>query len=397
MVALAVRLAHSLELNLETSVSAHSPFEAEVRRRLWFGINILDVRSSEDRGSAALIVPGSFDTKMPSNVNDADFGPLSSGEISDRLGCTEMTFNLITNEASVFARIWALPAYNPEISQDSTTGWYEFKAQAEKLCETLQRKYLAHCDTSIPLHWVCNTVATLIGYKLQLLLQYPLQGRGLVPKNERNKEKSMDLAISLLEKTEAIDTTELAAQYKWFLKTYVQWHPLAVVLAELCVEPGGPFVDRAWAVVNRMMSRLGDRIVDSKKGTLWRPLKKLFAKAQAAKVRYDKMHSNRSQNPETPTMALGLGDISSLKLEDAPMPTYQLRDPFVMPSEDVAGLNYAYGGLPEMDFSTDASPMDLEGWDEFLKSTATLDDPNAGQINGEVGWSIPFSMGSVLP
>jgi len=382
-----------------------------MRRRLWFEINVLDVRSSEDRGSASMIVPNSFDTKIPCNVNDADIGPLSFSEIYDRVGCTEMTFNLITLEASVFARVFALPDHNAGTQEEGIADWYRRKAQTEELRQLLHDKYLVHCDTSVPLYWVCKTIATLIGLKMQLLLQYPLERRRLVPESERNRTANMKLAVDLLEQSEAVERDEHAAHFRWFIKTYVQWHPLAVVLAELCVEPGGPYADRAWAAIDTMMERLGDRIADSRKGTLWRPLKKLHAKAQATRARYERMHPDRArqqrqeQQQDKPRCSTALSDMSTLKLEDVPPPpplSAVSQFPLSMPTtQDMAGLDYsaAYGALPDMDFAPNVDPMDLEGWDEFLKSTATWDDGSSAgmQGNGDLSWSMPFSMGSVLP
>lgn len=210
-----------------------------MRRRLWFEINVLDVRSSEDRGSAPLIVPDSFDTKMPANVDDADVNPLSFQAIPDRSGCTEMTFTLITHEATVFARQNCLPNHASR-SDDETTEWYRIKAVTKEFQERLYSRYLVHCNTSVPLYWVCKTVAGLVGAKLELLLQYPLSGHRTVPEGEKNREANITLAVEIMEKTNAIETDEHSANYKWFLTTYVQWHPLAVVLAELCVQFEAP-------------------------------------------------------------------------------------------------------------------------------------------------------------
>lgn len=346
-----------------------------------------------------MIVPNSFDTRIPCNVNDADIGPLSFSEIYDRVGCTEMTFTLITLEASVFARVFALPTHNASTQEEGIADWYRRKTQTEELRQLLHDKYLVHCDTSVPLYWVCQTIATLIGLKMQLLLQYPLEGRRLVPESERDRTANMELAVSLLEKTEAVEHDEYGAHFRWFIKTYVQWHPLAVVLAELCVEPGGPYVDRAWAAIDTMIERLGNRIADSRKGTLWRPLKKLYAKAQAARAWYERTHPNQARQPRCPT---GLTDVSTLKLEDGPPPPPLSAVPPSLPiAEDMAGLDYAaaYGALPDVDFAPNVDPMDLEGWDEFVRSTATWDDGSAAgaQGTGEMAWSMPFSMGSMLP
>ena len=410
LVALAVRLGHSLELDREAAISTYSPFEAEMRRRLWLEISVLDVRSSEDRGSVPMIVPGSFDTRMPSNVDDADLNPLSFTEIPDRIGCTEMTFSLITHESAMFARHNVLPNHVTG-SEDDIVKWYRTRGLTEEFQARLEAKYLVHCNTTVPLNWVCKTVAKLIGAKLQLLLQYPLQGHRTVPESEKNKEANMTLAVDIMEKTNEIEGDEHAAQFRWFLNAYVQWHPLAVVLAELCVRFEGALVERAWDVVHAMFDRLGDRIADSKKGTLWQPLRKLLTKAEAAKARYDKQRrQNQGANNTTTSnfapgqqVDVGQVDLGPLNLENMPPPVSQ-QPLMTMPKQEPCDLGYSAPfdlAPPGMDFvpSMDAmDPMDLEGWDDFLKSTMGVDDPSLAQDGGDLQWSVPFSMmGSVLP
>ena len=343
-----------------------------------------------------MIHPGSFDTRMPSNVNDTDLNPLSFTEISDRIGCTEMTFNLITHEASLFARHNVLPDHDAG-SEDETAKWYRTRALTAEFQERLQAKYMVHCDTSVPLYWVCNTIATLIGAKMQLLLQYPLQGHRIVPECEKNKEANMTLAINIMEKTNEVEADEHAAQFRWFLKPYVQWHALAVVLAELCVQFEGPLVERAWSVVKVMFDRLGDRITDSKKGTLWQPLKKLLTKAQAAKARYDQQRESQAAKSTIPTFPSGQIDLAPLNFDGMPPIT---QDSSMVPKQEPNGLgfNSSFDMVSGMDFVPTMDTMDLEGWDDFLKSTMAVDDPSLAQENGDLQWSVPFSMmGSVLP
>lgn len=60
----------------------------------------------------------------------------------------------------------------------------------------------------------------------------------------------------------------------------MQWHALAVALAELCVQTEGVLVDRAWTTVERVLPLLSHKVADSKKGALWRPIRKLLRKAR---------------------------------------------------------------------------------------------------------------------
>jgi hypothetical protein len=61
---LMVRIAQTLGIHRDGSHFNLSPFEAEMRRRLWWQICVLDARSSEDHGADPSIVPAQFDTKM---------------------------------------------------------------------------------------------------------------------------------------------------------------------------------------------------------------------------------------------------------------------------------------------------------------------------------------------
>lgn len=63
---LAVRIAQTLGIHRDGSHFNLSPFEIEMRRRLWWQVCILDARASEDHGCDPTIVEAQFDTKMVS-------------------------------------------------------------------------------------------------------------------------------------------------------------------------------------------------------------------------------------------------------------------------------------------------------------------------------------------
>jgi hypothetical protein len=67
-------------------------------------------------------------------------------------------------------------------------------------------------------------------------------------------------------------------------RTYVPWHPLAVTLAQLCTIKEGETVEQAWRIIDQIFESSGERVADAKDGMLWRPIKKLLKKAQAARA-----------------------------------------------------------------------------------------------------------------
>lgn len=88
-----------------------------------------------------------------------------------------------------------------------------------------------------------------------------------------------------------LETEARTMKWGWLFRTYVQWHAIAFLLSELCVRTKGEAVERAWraleATAGRWWFPLGPN-PDSKKGKhgcLWKPLRKLMAKARAARER----------------------------------------------------------------------------------------------------------------
>ncbi|KAM3447219.1 hypothetical protein MY3296_008955 [Beauveria thailandica] len=71
------------------------PLEIKIRRRLWWHICLLDIRSSEYHGCEPIVDDSKFDTRMPLNINDSDLTRDMTEPPAEREGTTEMTFCLI--------------------------------------------------------------------------------------------------------------------------------------------------------------------------------------------------------------------------------------------------------------------------------------------------------------
>ncbi|KAI0458241.1 fungal-specific transcription factor domain-containing protein [Xylaria acuta] len=72
-----------------------SPFETEMRRRLWWHVITQDSRYAMLAGLSHSWVASNWDTKMPQNLNDADLFPNSMEPLVPRNGPTEMAFVLL--------------------------------------------------------------------------------------------------------------------------------------------------------------------------------------------------------------------------------------------------------------------------------------------------------------
>jgi hypothetical protein len=72
MTAVVLHLAQGLGLHRDGSNFGLNPFETEMRRRLWWHICLLDMRSSEDHASDPQVYEAFYDTRLQLNINDDD-------------------------------------------------------------------------------------------------------------------------------------------------------------------------------------------------------------------------------------------------------------------------------------------------------------------------------------
>ncbi|UPX11902.1 uncharacterized protein EKO05_0002486 [Ascochyta rabiei] len=291
---LVVRIAQTLGIHRDGSHFGLAPFQIEMRRRLWWQVCVLDARSSEDHGCDPTIVEAQFDAKMPLNVNDTDLHPDMTEFPEERTGFTDMTFSLIRFEvANIFRRIFYIPpgpvrcnALYANMSIADKEKWIT------ECHQRMEEKYLKDCDMSIPLCWVTATISRLIMSKMWLVVYHPHQrkdGGASLPQEKKDK-----LFITSLENVEysiLLETEARTMKWGWLFRTYVQWHAIAFLLSELCVRTKGEAVERAWRALEATAGRWWFPLNDAspyrkgQQGCLWKPLRKLLAKARAARER----------------------------------------------------------------------------------------------------------------
>ncbi|KAL7620523.1 hypothetical protein AAE478_009518 [Parahypoxylon ruwenzoriense] len=314
LLSLPVRLAQALRLHREASNAHLRPYEAELRRRLWWQLIVLDIRASEDRGTTTVVARNSYDTRLPLNVNDADFGPATPADapLVERQGPTDVTFSLCTAQSSgIF--LYVEHAQGAGGSSSSSSAGAQAgapKPPQQNVDETirhaqhLESQFVTGADQQHPGSYLASVTVRLIILKLWLIVQYPLHPyrRRRPPAAQPQQaqaqnavfphEATLRTAVSIMELDGYIQNGPYGDRFRWWADTYVQWHPLAVALTELYSQHARAqaqpqqtrdLVDRAWSVVEDVFPRWSEVIADTKRGTLWRPIRKLYKKAKAAR------------------------------------------------------------------------------------------------------------------
>lgn len=260
--------------------------DIEMRRRLWWQICILDVRIAEDRGTDPSILDCSFNTKLPSNLNDSSLDPDMNTLPANRPGRTEMLFSLVRFEISYFVRKLL---FSEKFSKDNS---YRLLTSAQKsaaideLGHKLQKQYLAYCDRDIPFDFITTSAVRLILAKLKLMISRPLPRH-----REQDSTRALALqegllktSVEILEHAYTLRAFERGKKWLWLFQTYVEWDALAYLLIHLCVYPLGAAAELAWTAVEKVYHDWKNNSSDVKFERRWQHIERLRSNALTART-----------------------------------------------------------------------------------------------------------------
>ncbi|KAI1374349.1 fungal-specific transcription factor domain-containing protein [Hypoxylon crocopeplum] len=293
---LAIRISQSLGVHREgTKFDDLSPFDVEMRRRLWWAICILDLRSAEDQGTELTIAERTYDTQFPLNINDVDITPDMKEFPEEKTGPTDMTFCLIRYEICALARKIHFATNGMAPCGNRSTEEQRDKMLLE-CYERIEKKYLKSCgdkDADV-LHWVAAMIARLIMAKMSLIIYQPMllhsTGQEL---NKDFRHRLFMASLEVVEYTKVLNSEPKCRQWRWLFQTYAQWHAVAYLLLEVCRLPWTASLERAWIVLNATFGT-PDAAERAKPG-VWVPLRKLMG--QARRHREDEIRRLRA-DPE---------------------------------------------------------------------------------------------------
>ncbi|KAJ2987515.1 hypothetical protein NUW58_g4465 [Xylaria curta] len=274
MAGLLIRMAQALGLQRDGTHFKHlTPFEIDMRRRVWFSVCVIDVRASEDQGTDFSIPYGSFDTKLPWNINEDDIDVDTKETPMERQGITDMTLPIVSMEISNLTRQMMLPG----VSLD------EQNRLLDTIFTTLEERYLRFSTEPGDLaRWVMLVIAHLVRGKLTLLTHLPvLFSSPSQDFSDEVRNKLLVAAIEVAEFNHALNAEKACRQWRWVYQTYTHWHAVVYLLIDICRRPWSPFVDRAWAALQSPWLIPARSKLDKGQGLrTWVPLRKLMLKAR---------------------------------------------------------------------------------------------------------------------
>jgi len=364
-----MRIAQGLGLHRDGDGHALSPFEGEIRRRLWWQILTLDMRASEDRGTEFLFPETSSLTSMPRNLNDEDFTYNSQHPLNGRTGPTQITVCLLAMDALHTSRKINSVGQSGELESSALVA---AEIMVRDYAHRIESTYLAGCDFSSEKTKLLYLTAHHWIAKLWLTMYYPLRHR-VSARQPGYGIRGLQKAITFLNIHEMIEQHPASAGFNWKLRTYVPWHALAVVLSELCTQPTGPLADRAWEIIDSRFDDWNSRVAYVKEAMVWWPVKKLLKRARAARRdSYDLLNTGQAVSTlnldpafqgfnafGTPNLGLE-GDISTVQTFN----DFDFLDQ--IPDEQLGSLNFAPMDTFPADIGLSSVPNELDNWNNFM-------------------------------
>ncbi|KAK1751130.1 hypothetical protein QBC47DRAFT_406383 [Echria macrotheca] len=254
----AMRTAQRMGINNESSLARFTPFEAEMRRRLWWALVIFDRRVAEVSGCMTVtqLVP-TWDCKIPLNVNDSELRPEMSEPPPPSRGATEAVFAVVRAEFGDFIRHapfqldYTCPWLKP-LARDSTPHLDADGFIMPALEKSLEQNYLRHCDPNNALHFMTIWM-TRAQLSTALLIEYFSKHHD--PNAPRLTETERSATFSHALRTLVCGTRILASPHakklRWLARLYFPFPHYFHIFQELKRRPLGDHADRAWEVMER--------------------------------------------------------------------------------------------------------------------------------------------------
>ncbi|KAK7756072.1 hypothetical protein SLS62_002015 [Diatrype stigma] len=295
---LAVRAAESAGLHRDGKKLKLTPFESEIRRRIWWHIVGRDGRSSEDYGiSSSNNIPLST-VELPLNVNDGALYPEMTKLPTPSLGWTEMTLSLVGME---MFRAWT------QLQTAITSSPPPDRAVRDKIISDWKIRVEPHiqrCNPIVPIQRMTIFVFRFTFTKFDIVSR---QQWACIehPKQPDFTSEALEQACETLQMVIDAWDDELLFDYRWLYRSFTQYHLPLYILWHLCLRPQGPCVARAWEVIDALF-RLQEagtlQLSASANGSKWAVIKVLREKASLIR---EAVH-NRDKTIHAATSAMQL-------------------------------------------------------------------------------------------
>ncbi|KAK1711198.1 uncharacterized protein BDZ83DRAFT_122288 [Colletotrichum acutatum] len=250
-----IRSAQRLGLHRDGSQLGISPFQTELRRRVWWNIVLLDFRFAMASGFNPTPLSRACSCKMPTNINDADFDVDTATPLDNRDAPTDMIVSLVvcslsrclTQRTNLSHAMFVVEKsdVSDELSRLHSIELEKFVVNFEEFLEDIVKRY---CDPSAgDLHVLALQLKAAMVDKIRIMACKP---KGAV---EPPPEVKGDILFRVsLEAAEHVANHLQVMEgwnFVWYILQYLEYDLFLHLISRLCLQSTGDLVDRAWKVL----------------------------------------------------------------------------------------------------------------------------------------------------
>lgn len=254
MFGVAVRIAYRMGIHSESACIKHPPFEAEMRRRLWWSMKLFDTRISELADYKTVALAPTWDCRIPLNVNDSDLRPEMTDLPSSQGTSSEVLFVVVRSEIGEFVGrsrghlgFASLPVAKHDL-QDQRSIHEDIELDTfERMVE---ERYLKFCNPENPLHYM--TIWTMRTYlaKYRLLEHYLRYSNSSTNLTDTQRDVALCHALSILSSDTKIINSPLSKGYLWLTRFYFPFPAYIHILQDLRRRPVCRYAEDAWQAMS---------------------------------------------------------------------------------------------------------------------------------------------------
>lgn len=221
------------------------------------------------------VADGSYDTKIPSNINDADIDINTQEMPQERTGVTDASFTRI-NAATcqIMRKMMSLSTLSGEAGSEDQN------RLLDELYQEFDQSFLQDVGGSMgALYKIGVTIARLVVAKMTLIIFLPSMSSSSDEISTKERTKLLISAIEVAEYNHELNASQENRQWRWIYQTYTHWHAIVYLLIEIPRRSWSPIVERAWLALHSQWLIPSQSAMD-KNLRIWVPLQKLMHKAR---------------------------------------------------------------------------------------------------------------------
>lgn len=245
MLGIAIRIAQRMGIDNETKNSRCLPFEAEMRRRLWWSLMIFDTRIGDLAEFHCTTLTPTWDCMVPHSSNDSDMRAEMT-EAPPEEPVTEALFAVVRCLLGDFLRHapfyldYNNPALKPLAKNETDMIIME---------KRIEEEYLRFCDPETPLHFLTIWAARGQFSKWHLMRHYSQYSSSAAYQKEDHRNAIILHSLRMLESDTKMMTSPLIRGYLWLIEYYFPLPAYIFLMQELRLRPRHQQFSRAWEVM----------------------------------------------------------------------------------------------------------------------------------------------------